>query len=403
MATIQQDITVYENEGTLLQIGPTSVLQFSDFQTEIIGEISLEDDNGDQEWDLGEIATFDGQPATFVGSGQAFAGVTVDLLVLPALTVQLSTPVNLAAFNVGATQYLRFYNDDGSDADPAALLDQLASQLVAELTAILAANPLLAAVLEPVINPILADPLTFVENNAVITVTLDSDGALIPCFTAGTLIATDQGERPVENLAVGDRVMTLDNGVQPIRWIGMRTLSASELDRAPNLRPICIAAGALGDGLPHQPLVVSPQHRCLVRSRIAERMFGSLEVLIAAKHLLGWPGVSVVADDCEVTYVHMLFDRHELVWSMGALTESFYPGEMALAAVDQAARDEVLRLFPGLDKGLAMFRPAPARPFTKGRLARKLVERSLGNRKPLIEGPATGQTAERRKAVRTPA
>jgi hypothetical protein len=82
-----------------------------------------------------------------------------------------------------------------------------------------------------------------------------------------------------------------------------------------------------------------------------------------------------------VTYVHILFDRHELVWSNGAVTESLYLGEQAMQSVDAAARDEILALFPAL----AEARPPAARPFLRGRLARKLVERSTSNRKPLIE------------------
>jgi Hint domain len=145
--------------------------------------------------------------------------------------------------------------------------------------------------------------------------------------------------------------------------------------------PIRIEAGAFAPDLPHKALTVSPQHRCLVRSKIAERIAGRSDVLVAAKHLLGTPGVSVLPGDRPVTYIHLLFDRHELVWSNGAVTESLYLGEQAMASVDQAAREEILTLFPML----AELRPPAARPFLRGRLARKLVERSVSNRKPLID------------------
>ena len=78
---------------------------------------------------------------------------------------------------------------------------------------------------------------------------------------------------------------------------------------------------------------------------------------------------------------HLLFDRHELVWSNGTVTESFYLGDQAVAAVDAAAREEILALFPDMAK----VRPLGARPFVRGRIARKLVERSQANRKPMVE------------------
>lgn len=66
-------------------------------------------------------------------------------------------------------------------------------------------------------------------------VTLDT----IPCFVAGTLILTPDGERRIDELEVGDLVMTHDGGPQPIRWIGTRTIPA-----AGQFAPIRIAAGA---------------------------------------------------------------------------------------------------------------------------------------------------------------
>src|SRR5690606_24870473 len=114
------------------------------------------------------------------------------------------------------------------------------------------------------------------------------------------------------------------------------------------LRPIRIRAGALGNGTPSSDLVLSPQHRVLVRSRIAQKMFGATEVLVAARQLLLLDGIDIATDLTEVEYFHMLFDRHEVVISNGALTESLYTGAQALQAVGKAARDEIFTLFPQL-------------------------------------------------------
>lgn len=122
--------------------------------------------------------------------------------------------------------------------------------------------------------------------------------SMVPCFTPGTQIETPDGPRPVESLRVGDAVLTLDHGAQPLRWIARRHLNAGDIDLRPELCPIRIAAGALGPGRPAQDLVVSPQHRILLRSRIVERMTAEPEVLIAARHLTALPGISVLRDAC---------------------------------------------------------------------------------------------------------
>lgn len=390
MATIEQDINLYENQGALLTVGPGQVISFSNFQDPITGEVAVDDANNDIQWDFGETATFEGAPATLVATGTASIGVTIASIpnpvpflppLFPGITVTLSSPVRVAVVVVNGEQFVRFYNEDGTEADPAALLDGLASQLVTAL------GPLGDLVLG-----VIGDPLAYVENNALLTFNLSNTSpngtALIPCFTAGTLIATGRGEVKVEDLVVGDLVLTVDRGLQAIRWVGSKILSPQDLALAPNLAPIQIEAGALGPDLPHVTLTVSPQHRCLVRSKIAERIAGEAEVLVAAKHLLGTPGVSVVPADQPVTYIHLLFDRHELVWSNGAVTESLYLGEQAMSSVDAEARDEILTLFPKL----AELRPPAARPFLRGRLARKLVERSVSNRKVLVE--VAGQRAK---------
>ncbi|MFD1883309.1 Hint domain-containing protein [Paracoccus pacificus] len=211
--------------------------------------------------------------------------------------------------------------------------------------------------------------------------------AAVPCFATGTLIATPGGDRPIETLLPGDLVLTRDNGPRPLRWIGGRSLSGHDLDLQPNLYPILIRKGALGraaDGpLPARDLTVSPQHRVWLRSTIAARMFGTDEVLVAAKHLVGLPGITVLRDARGVTYMHMLFDRHELVLSDGCWTESLFTGPGALNALTVSQRREILALFPELGIGGTGL-PSGARPFAKGAQARQLAARHARNRKALV-------------------
>ena len=203
-----------------------------------------------------------------------------------------------------------------------------------------------------------------------------------PCFLRGTLILTPTGPRPIEDLRVGDAVVTRDRGAQPILWIGQRRMTTAELDRRPHLRPIRIRAGALGPSLPETDLLVSPQHRILVRSALAERIAGEDEVLVAAKHLLASDGIEAARDCGPVDYFHILFDRHEVVFANGAETESFYPGPQALRMVDRAARAELLELFPELRE--TGFRPAAARTFLTGGLARRLLRLLERKDQPLV-------------------
>jgi Ca2+-binding RTX toxin-like protein len=170
---------------------------------------------------------------------------------------------------------------------------------------------------------------------------------VIPCFTPGARIATPRGEVPVENLREGDKVITRDNGIQEIRWIGRRTLNRAELAQAPNLAPILIRAGALGHGLPERDMIVSPQHRILICGDRTQLYFEESEVLVAAKHLVNGGGIRACALQ-ETTYVHFMFDSHEVVLSDGAWTESFQPGDQTLGAMGRAARAEILALFPEL-------------------------------------------------------
>lgn len=208
------------------------------------------------------------------------------------------------------------------------------------------------------------------------------DGLDVPCFARGTLIETDKGEVPIENLRCGDRVRTLDHGFQEIRWIGNRLLSNIDLQVKENLYPIHIRAGALGRNLPRSDLLVSPQHRILVRSKIAHRIFGTEEVLVSAKQLLAIEGIDIDDQVKQVDYFHILFDHHEIIYSNGAQTESLYLGPEAQKAIGRKTVDEIAELFPELFCEDAA--PKGARMLVSGRMARKLAHRHQQNKRHLV-------------------
>jgi len=185
------------------------------------------------------------------------------------------------------------------------------------------------------------------EGAATGSLRFDEIEAVVPCFTPGTMIATPQGQRRVETLQVGDRVITRDNGMQQIRWIGKRRLSGAELARDGHLRPVLIQQGALGKGMPERDMLVSPNHRILIVSDQSTLYFEDREVLVAAKHLTSRPGIDTV-EASGLTYVHMMFDHHEVILSDGAWSESFQPGGNSLAGVATDQRNEIFELFPEL-------------------------------------------------------
>jgi Hint domain len=177
-------------------------------------------------------------------------------------------------------------------------------------------------------------------------------GGQIVCFAEGTLIETPRGRRPVEVLAPGDMVTTLDAGAQRLRWHGWRKVPATGA-----LAPVRFATGALGND---RALIVSPQHRMLVSGWRAELFFGAEEVLVQAKDLVNGDTITR-ARGGEVTYHHILFDRHAIVFAEGVASESFQPGAQAQASVDSGQLAGLRRLHPDLAAA-----PRAARPSLKG-------------------------------------
>lgn len=224
--------------------------------------------------------------------------------------------------------------------------------------------------------------LTLQDSGTAITADdLTFDNTNVLCFATGTGIKTIDGVVKIEDLQIGSRVLTMDTGFQPIRWIGSRHLTAADLAANPKLRPIRIAAGALGPNAPETDLVVSPQHRVLVRSNVAERMFGENEVLVPAKLLLDYPGVSVDEDCAGVTYWHFLFDAHQIVFSDGMPTESLFTGPEAIKSVSKEAREEIFTIFPWLTELNHDALPRSARRLIKGPKAKQMVYRLAKNQK----------------------
>ncbi len=227
--------------------------------------------------------------------------------------------------------------------------------------------------------------------NTVLTVTAEINPTgstsrdyddFVACFCAGTLIETHAGPKRVEDLTAQDRLLSQRNCFETIVLVCRRAILPSELDANPKLRPVVISKGALGNGLPVQDLRVSRQHRLYVSSPICQRMFGADEVLVSATQLTQLPGIYVDTDVSEVTYFHVLLDKHDVIFANGAPAESLYLGGNAVDALSADAREEIHAIFPELIEKRVQPKPAHFIPIPKDQ--RMLVARHAKNAKPVL-------------------
>lgn len=177
----------------------------------------------------------------------------------------------------------------------------------------------------------------------------EADDPGVICFTPGTLIDTHDGPRPVEELRESDRVLTRDNGPQEVLWTGARRMTGARLYAMPELRPVRIFAGAFGTDRPETSFLVSPQHRLLLRGAQIEALFNTPEVLVAARDLADTPCAQTDYSAREVTYVHLLLPRHEILWANGLKTESFHPASAQLSTLDAEDRARLIAGLPEVE------------------------------------------------------
>ena len=154
------------------------------------------------------------------------------------------------------------------------------------------------------------------------------------CFASGTMITTTNGPRKVEDLRVGDYVVTRDHGLKPVLWIGSGTWRAAGVSA-----PVLIKKGALGNDA---DMMVSQQHRMLITGWQAQLYMGVDEALVAAKYLVNDETIRI-REGGEVEYFHLLFEAHEIITAAGIPSESYHP-EHAAALDDHKTQAEIARL-----------------------------------------------------------
>lgn len=283
-------------------------------------DLEADDIDNDRLWEpgSGETATLNGQPILSAASGTSTVGISIG-----PVTINLSSSVDVNVYETAAGVFVEY-----PDGDRAALLDALVSDVLA-----VPGIGLIAAGLG------ISNLAAYVEQNAVLTFDLSGPVAIPVCFAAGTLIATREGERPVETIEVGTSVFTRDHGFQTVRWAGQQTVRA-----VGRFAPVRFDTGVMGN---LRPLTVSPEHRMFVQGWPVEMACGVQEAFVAAKHFVDGDKVTRI-EGGEITYVHLLFDDHEILLADGAYCESFHPGYVGLSALDVMMRAELLAIFPEL-------------------------------------------------------
>lgn len=176
-------------------------------------------------------------------------------------------------------------------------------------------------------------------------------------FSRGTRITLASGAQcPIENLAVGDAVLTRDDGPQPLRWIGVTTVRA-----VGEFAPVRIRAGALNNS---DDLYVRPDHRLFIYQRSDALGAGRHELLVRARHLVN--GDTILQEDGGfVDYFQLLFDDHQIIYAAGIAAETFL--------VDTRTRPA---LPPELDRALALDLPGhTGRAHLEFEVGRALLDR----------------------------
>lgn len=191
----------------------------------------------------------------------------------------------------------------------------------------------------------------------------------VVCFTPGTWLETPDGPRLVEDLVAGDRIVTKDNGAEPILWVGSRNVSGARLYAMPDLRPVRIREGALGADSPSGDLIVSPDHRMLIQGQAARALWGEDEVLVAARDLINGTGVSRDMGAKSVTYYHLMLTSHQVLVANGVETESFHPGAARLDAIIEEQRQRLYDVMPDLAYDPQCYGPTVRRTLTRAEAA----------------------------------
>jgi hypothetical protein len=305
--------SVYEYGGSLASLNDTLVV--SSFGSQTSGELVVEDDDGEFDFDVGETATWDensdggAAAASYVGGGTATVGIDLGILG----SVNLGSTVDVNVFESGGSSWFYYPGDQ-----PSSLLDGLVTEIVDTV----GLGPLSVLGITSV-----AELTTYVEQNALLTVDLSATSTMAVCYAPGTAILTPEGEVAVETLRIGDLVTTADGRNVPVRWIGHQVIEKLFADA--HIQPVRIRQDSFAPGKPHRDLVLTANHGVIVD-----------DLVIDAGALVNGTTVSHVPKSelpSTVTYYHIETSDHDVILAEGLETETFidYVGRKAFVNYDE--------------------------------------------------------------------
>jgi hypothetical protein len=183
-------------------------------------------------------------------------------------------------------------------------------------------------------------------------------------------IRTPLGPRRVEMLNPGDMVVTRDHGLQPVRMIWTRTVSAADMRAQPDLAPIRLKPRAIGPMMPTRDLRIASGHRGLIPGYLIAGVPDD------KSYIMRIDAVALVSDAAymdraaeEVVFYNLVFDRHEVFCAEGLPIESFRPSPKAISLLDVRAREAIVDLFPNLARRRCAY-PSLKYPVAQGRAYR---------------------------------
>jgi autotransporter passenger strand-loop-strand repeat protein len=188
---------------------------------------------------------------------------------------------------------------------------------------------------------------------------------MTPCYCRGTRIRTPGGEVAVEALKIGDRIVTADGNILPIKWIGRRNYRDWSAVGNADVQPICFKAGSIADHVPVRDLYVSPEHAMALDG-----------MLVPACHLVNDVSIVKVEGMEEIEYFHLEFDRHVVIFAEGAAAESFVDDDSRMLFHNA---DEYRHLYPNESRGrYAVFcAPRVEGGYALDALRRRLMSRAM--------------------------
>lgn len=171
------------------------------------------------------------------------------------------------------------------------------------------------------------------------------------CFSSDTRLTTPRGEVAAGDLSIGDLVLTLDRGFQPILWVGRRVVQIDQ--KRPGAQPVLIQPNAFPRGGLCHRVIVSPQHRLLLHDA------SGAEMLAPAKAFVGLKGIRHMRGRSQIEYVSVMLDQHDVLDASGLAAESFLPGPQGykLLSVQEIREVDAVLETRGPDRSFPPARP----------------------------------------------